>query len=414
MIFFVCYILKFNFLFLGKLSRLIRRRESKRYSKRSFQSYTDAYTPSESANKVTFRDCQEGEVREVSLQVDPNAKQKLGRRAALIESLLGITISTFAEGNRIMVAGFIPDGEAIKHRNIKIGDWLKCVNGTEVTFQTVNGFLETITEQQQIKLKLQRIAGIEVTTQPPRNELSNQSEFVRQMISPNVSEDDILRDLLCDFPVGVLYLTTEGLSESGPEFEGVLYCYPTPFNRNTLCTSRGTFITLNHLLPDILKQTPSISTVQMNHILTHIVYFSYGSKLLLISFPDQRCSAKEALKISNELIRTLQFCYQTIDRCFTTEKFKTQIDRFFSRIFARLITSGTWPGAPQHIELKDLNVQNIKKAPVQFENILPAAHWIPLPKEAQLQLDDALNELEACDYRDWVSRPFFYNYHSQV
>lgn len=386
--------------------RLIRRRESKRYSKRSFLSYTDAYAPSEAAssNKVTFRDCQEGEVRDVTLQVDPECRQKLGRRASVIEALLGITISTFADGHRIMVAGFIPDGEAIKHRNIKIGDWLKCVNDTEVTFQTVNGFLETITEPQEVKLKLQRIAGIEVTTQPPKNELLNQSEFVRQLTCPNVSEDDILRDLLCDFSIGVIYLTTEGLSETGPEFDGVLYCYPTPMNRNTLCSSRGTFVTLNHLLPDILKTAPTISTVLMNNALTHIVYYSYGSKLLLMSFPDLRCSGKEALKVSKEIIRTLEFCYQTVDRCFTTEAFKAQVDRFFSRIFARLLTSGTWPGALQHIELQSLNPANIKQAPVQFENILPASQWVPLPKEAQMQLDDALNELEACDYRDWVRR----------
>lgn len=301
-----------------------------------------------------------------------------------------------------MVAGFIPDGVAIKHRSIKIGDWLKCVNDTEVNFQTVNGFLETITEPQEVRLKLQRIAGIEVTTQPPKNELLNQSEFVRQLTCPNVSEEDILRDILCDFSVGVIYLATEGLTETGPEFEGVLYCYPTPLNRNTLCTSRGTFITLNHLLPDVLKSKPTITSVIMNNALTHIVYTSYDSKLLLVSFPDTRCSAKEALKVNNEITRSLEFCYQTIDKCFTNEKYKSQMDRFFSRFFARLLTSGTWPGAPQHVELKSLDSQTVQQGPVQFESILPGAHWVALPREAQMQLDDALNELEASDYRDWV------------
>jgi hypothetical protein len=38
-------------------------------------------------------------------------------------------ISTFADETRIMIAGFIPNGEAIKHRNIKVGMFeIHCFN----------------------------------------------------------------------------------------------------------------------------------------------------------------------------------------------------------------------------------------------------------------------------------------------
>lgn len=37
-----------------------------------------------------------------------------------------------------------------------------------------------------------------------------------------------------------------------------------------------------------------------------------------------------------------------------------------------------------------------------FETILSAAQLIRLPKEAHIQIDSALNEMEAMDYRDWV------------
>lgn len=163
-----------------------------------------------------------------------------------------------------MVAGFVPDGEALKHRNVKIGDWLKCLNDNDVTYQTINTFLEYITEPQNVVLKLQRIAAVEVTKEPPINELSNQSEFVRQLTNPNLNEEEILNEVLCNFPIGVLYLKTEGLDENAPEYDGVIYCFPKPMNRNVLCNSRGTFMTLNHLLPEVTKSKPSITTALIN------------------------------------------------------------------------------------------------------------------------------------------------------
>lgn len=44
-----------------------------------------------------------------------------------------------------MVAGFIPDGEAIKNKNIKIGDWLRSVNSNNITYQNLDHVLSEIT-----------------------------------------------------------------------------------------------------------------------------------------------------------------------------------------------------------------------------------------------------------------------------
>lgn len=42
---------------------------------------------------------------------------------------------------------------------------------------------------------------------------------------------------------------------------------------------------------------------------------------------------------------------------------------------------------------------------VRFENILQEPHYVVLPKEGQLRIDDALNEMEAMDYREWNDEP---------
>jgi hypothetical protein len=58
--------------------------------------------------------------------VEPR-KHNLGRRASLCEALLGLVPGHFSEqpphNTRIMVAGFIPDTEAIRLKKIKIGEF---------------------------------------------------------------------------------------------------------------------------------------------------------------------------------------------------------------------------------------------------------------------------------------------------
>ena len=64
---------------------------------------------------------------------------------------------------------------------------------------------------------------------------------------------------LLDYSVGVIYLKTTGLLETGPEFQGVVYTYPRSLSKtrlNILCSARGAFLTLNHMLPEITGSQP--------------------------------------------------------------------------------------------------------------------------------------------------------------
>jgi len=79
-----------------------------------------------------------------------------------------------------------------------------------------------------------------------------------------------LMESLLDYSLGVIYLKTADLSEMGQEFQGVLYTFPRSETKNLysiLCTARGAFITLNHLLPGVAGQQP----VRYAHIFTYIV-----------------------------------------------------------------------------------------------------------------------------------------------
>jgi len=95
---------------------------------------------------------QAGEIREVTLWVNPERRHKLGRRATLCEAYFGIIAGAFSDKVRVMVAGFIPDGEAMKNRNIKIGDWLRSINSNNVTFQNLDQILSEITMPSNVRL----------------------------------------------------------------------------------------------------------------------------------------------------------------------------------------------------------------------------------------------------------------------
>lgn len=383
----------------NKFLRLIRRRESKRKSKRftKNQENLDSTT-----NKVTFQDHQEGEIKEVTLKIYQNTRTKFGRRVSLPESLLGITLGTLSDGSRLMISGFTPNSEAKNDKNIKIGDWLKTINNIEVTVHNVNVVLEQLSSNNEVKLQLQRVAGVDVTKEPPVNELTNQSHFVRKLTSFNLEEEIELAQTLCDYSVGILYIRTDDLTENGPEFEGICYCYPKPLNKSKLCNSRGIFITLNQLIKEITQTNPLVTSLYCNEKLAHIAYKSFGKNLLLFMLPDNRCSIKEIKLLFCEVLRMLEFCYGSIERCFDNSCFKEELDHFFSRFFARVLSSGLWSNAEQSVDIKELPNKAEKESPPLFEDLLSGGRFLTLPVDVQMQIDDALTELEASDYREWV------------
>ncbi|CAG9826275.1 unnamed protein product [Diabrotica balteata] len=386
----------------GKFLKLLRRRDSKRKSNKNHKSVDISET---NTSKVKFQELHEGEEKEVMLEIDAENRHNLSSDKSLAESLLGLIVSTLSDGNRVMIAGFSYDSKAKQERNIKIGDWLKSINNIEVNVQNLDDILQKFINRDEVLLKLQRVAGIEVTKDPPINELNIESDFVRELLNTKSDEEHMLFQALCNHPVGVVYINTENLSENNQNNEDVTYCFPRPLQKNILATSRGMFITINHLLFDLTKSRPRVTTIKCNGQLTNVVFTNDEKNLLLLMLPDNRVSKQEILLLNNEIIRLLKFCYETIDKCFTTEKYLPQVDHFFSKFFARTLSSGLWSTAQQSLALENLESKAKEVSPCQFEDLMPVAPTLCLPDEAQLQIDDALSELEASDYRDWNEDP---------
>nr|XP_034172113.1 protein inturned isoform X1 [Osmia lignaria] len=397
----------------GKLMRLIRRKESKRWSTRNKKSNfnTDSNVGSSGKDgnaikEVTFRDFQAGEIREVTLWVDIDKRHKLGRRATLCEAYFGIIPGVFSDKTRIMVAGFIPDGEAMKNKNIKIGDWLRSVNSNNATYQNLDHILSEITISTNVTLELQRVAGIDVTEKLSGINYPKQSMLVQRLMNKEESKE--LMQSMIDYPIGVLYLQTTELSEMGPEFQNVLYTFPRSENKNTfsiLCTAKGAFITLNHLLPGIGGQQPISTTIQVAKEEIHIVYIPRNDKLLLIALPKKCCSLEEAVNLSADIVRTLEFTYQSLTKCFTSQENQTSLDHFFILIIQRLLDMKSYTNNTQLSTCFEMHNDIESMESYKFRSAFSVANFIELSRDAQIQIDAALSEMEAMDYRDWNEDP---------
>ncbi|XP_011876832.1 PREDICTED: protein inturned [Vollenhovia emeryi] len=398
----------------GKLFRLIRRKESKRWSTRNKRINNSAAAINAAAQEkgdggkeVKFQDFQAGEIREVTLWIDPERRHKLGRRATLCEAYFGITPGAFSDKVRVMVAGFIPDGEAMKNRNIKIGDWLRSVNSNDVTFQNLDRILSEITTPSSVTLELQRVAGVDVTAKLPKVNEPKQSTLVQYLVNKKSSAS--FMESLLDCPLGVIYLKTADLSEMGQELQGVLYTFPRSETKNAhspLCTARGAFITLNHLLPSIVGPQPLSSTIQIGEEEMHIAYTSRDDELLLIALPGKCCSPQEIVKITEDIVRTLEFTYQSLTKCFTSVENQSSLDHFFTLIVHRLTSikdSCKDADSKRNLAKPQNSIESVEN--YKFRSAFSVANFIQLPRDAQIQIDAALSEMEAMDYRDWNEDP---------
>lgn len=322
---------------------------------------------------------------------------------SLAESLLGLIVDTLSDGNRVMIAGFSYDSKAKHERNIKIGDWLKSINGIEVNVENLDDILQKFINKTNVLLKLQRVAGVDVTKDPPINELNNESDFVKELLSSKLDDEQSFFSSLSQYPVGVVYINTEKITENNKENEDICYCMPRPLQKNILCTSRGMYITLNHLLNEVTKTKPKVTTIKYKGHLAHVVYTNFNQSLFLLMLPDDHVTSLEILLINEEIIRVLEFTYGSLENGFTSEHNLAHIDLFFARFFLTILSDGDCRTIRRFLETQGkLCLQTIKLRKYHFEDIVPAVATLVLPDEAQMQIDDALAELEASDYRDWV------------
>lgn len=227
----------------------------------------------DTTNKVKFNELAEGEVKEITVFIDPSLRHKYGRRTSVSEALLGVSVCPFPDSARIMIAGYMPNSEVSQNKAIKIGDWLKAINDQDINIENFELILLSFAQPTYIKLQLQRIA----VEEPPQNhpniaKATNTGEYVDTLRSfyPTSRHDDYGH-------VAIFSLILLSLKESSEHIfdgEDVLYSYP-PKESNFLYTIRGTFVTMNSLFRECtFNSRPKVSCVAIQSIEYYVSYYS--------------------------------------------------------------------------------------------------------------------------------------------
>ncbi|XP_058793865.1 protein inturned [Phymastichus coffea] len=395
----------------GKLMRLIKRKESYRHSIRVSGLASELKQNQESLNRL-YREreaavinLKKNEKYVANLWIDPERRHKLGRRATVCEAYLGIIPQINPVKLRITVAGFVPDGEALKNKDIKLGDWLQSINSKDVTCQNIDSILSDITSPCNAICQFQRnCSNGNYENLTTAISCPNQSLLARQLVDKE--ESQILMDSFIKEPLGVICIKISEFSESESAMQGVLYSFPKSKNKHVqsfLITTKGAYITLNHMLLDIVGPQPVSTTVMTSNGLTNIVYFSYKEELLLISIPEKCCNKQEAIELSMDIVCTLAFTNENVSKCFVKEENHMYLDHFFYLLYSRLYKDKITLNRNDFDNDKSKNTDETRQCDFNF--ILPTVQTIQLPRDAQIQIDAALSEMEAMDYRDWNQDP---------
>jgi hypothetical protein len=111
------------------------------------------------------------------------------------------------------------------------------------------------------------------------------------------------------------------------------------------------------------------------------------------------------MEVSMDIVCTLSFENESISTCFAKEDNHLYLDHFFYLFFFRLYKDKMIFNKINSENLKsNVNANDLSK--YDFSFLLPTVNLVQLPRDAQIQIDAALSEMEAMDYRDWVEQLF--------
>ncbi|KAJ0183376.1 hypothetical protein K1T71_001352 [Dendrolimus kikuchii] len=294
-----------------------------------------------------------------------------------IERLFGIRLETHSDGKTLLVSDFLTEAKTIYSPRIKEGYYLNKINGIDVNSYNINSVLQRIVEDHNHPKLTFKVPDEGYTLD------------IEKLLLAKDSPNNILMETLKESMCSIIYLCCNDIEYNSNDDKGVLYCYPRPYNQNFLYNTRGAYVTLNHLAPKSLGTSkPEIATVLYNNKLINVTYTTHFSDLLLVAFPNEHIDLFSTRKVVTDVVRLLEFLYGSLKSCFTKPNNVDKLDNLFSRIYVMLLY-GSYKG------------KNECKRTCYLEDLL-GAHSVTLPLEVRVQIDDAITELEAADYREWT------------
>ncbi|XP_039485869.1 protein inturned [Drosophila santomea] len=341
--------------------------------------------------------------KKLDLVITAADRFRFGRRSTAVESILGFRVLPFPDQPEcLMVDGFVHDLSALSH-GIKRGDWFRSLNGIELYASNVDELLQQFVEPTQVCLGFQSCgAASAVSPTDPTYNPNTQEEQVCKVENFPMFTEKFEQMLITEgnfgssgssadikMPFAMLLLPPECYQHE--QQQDSLYYFPE-IPDNFLFKARGSFLTLHAVLSELHTQ-PLSSRLLVDQVQYHVNYRRLNGFLVLFAYAGGLCSAAECSLRSDELIGYIRFSLPGL----VLESFNQEEEpgissklRLFLRHFCEIQRIRLVAGCQGHI---------------RFEELLGQSRSLPLPKEAQLRIFDALSEMEAMDYRNWNDEP---------
>ncbi|XP_016997199.2 protein inturned [Drosophila takahashii] len=343
--------------------------------------------------------------KKLELVITAADRFRFGRRSTAVESILGFRVLPFPDQPEcLMVDGFVHDLSALQH-GIKRGDWFRSLNGIELYAGNVDELLQQFVEPTQVCLGFQSCSAdtslptTDPSCTPGRQQDEQLSRVENFAMFTEKFEEMLLEENQADnsevaLPFAMLLLPPECYQHE--QQQDSLYYFPeTP--DNFLFKARGSFLTLHAVLSELHTQ-PLSSRLRVDQVLYHVNYRRLNGFLVLFAYAGGLCSAEECSLRSDELIGYIRFSLPgLVLESFSQEGGETGDPgnsgsglKLFLRHFC---------------EIQRTRLLARCRGQIRFEELLGHSRSLPLPKEAQLRIFDALSEMEAMDYRNWNDEP---------
>ncbi|XP_032870835.1 protein inturned isoform X4 [Amblyraja radiata] len=192
-------------------------------------------------------------------------------------------------------------------------------------------------------------------------------------------------------------VTTENIERvlsctPGPTQQEIFYYYPMSDASQKLKNVRGIFLTLCDMLENITGGQIISTTLLLNGKLINIGYWKEGSNLLLIGLPAERVPLPQLRNMIKNLVRTLQYMYNSLDSAFCKMENGPRLDRFFNLYFQRAIQ-------PAKLNCSTSPTpQFYRCSTALFLDSLPGVCWLTLPQDIKMDIDTTLSDLESADF----------------
>ncbi|KAG8453886.1 hypothetical protein GDO86_000491 [Hymenochirus boettgeri] len=252
------------------------------------------------------------------------------------EETFGTTHKKSSSEN-IVVHGFIPKSPAVRCGQIFIGDTLVAVNDVEVHTENIERVLSCIPGPMQVKLTFKT----PVFDAFPSQDACKQTQMTMDNLATLIWGEDYASPLqvIQNMPYIVMYLTLRLDSDASKDEQEILYQYPVSEASHKLKSIRGLFLTLSDMLQNVTGSQIVSSSLVLNEQLVHVSYWKENDKLFLIVVPAERFPLLRLKNTIADLVRSLKFMYNTLDRAFCERQNICQLDHFFNLYFQRVLRS---------------------------------------------------------------------------